>query len=55
MPNTKQQDKRATAKALYLSGMSMEEIADKVGVTRPTISRWCNDGGWKESRTYITG
>ena len=50
MPNTKQQDKRATAKALYLSGMSMEEIADKVGVTRPTISRWCNDGGWKESR-----
>lgn len=45
-----QQNKKATAKALYLGGMSMEEVAEKVGVTRPTISRWCNDDGWKEAR-----
>lgn len=50
MSKQTQQDKKATAKALYLSGMSMEEIAGKVGVTRPTISRWCSDDGWKEAR-----
>lgn len=50
MSKQTQQDKKATAKALYLSGMSMEEIAGKVGVTRPTVSRWCSDDGWKEAR-----
>lgn len=45
-----QQDKKSTAKALYLSGMSMEEIADKVGVTRPTISRWAAADEWKKAR-----
>lgn len=50
MSRKQQQDKKTTAKALYLSGMSMEDIADKVGVTRPTVSRWCNDDGWKEVR-----
>lgn len=50
MPNKAQQDKKATAKALYLSGMSMEEVADKVGATRPTVSRWCSENGWKEAR-----
>ena len=50
MPKKTQQDKKAAAKALYLSGMSMEEVADKMGVTRPTISRWCSEDGWKEAR-----
>lgn len=50
MPKKVQQDKKATAKALYLSGMSMEEVAEKVGVTRPTVSRWSTDDGWKEAR-----
>jgi len=53
MSNTKSketQDKKATAKVLYLSGMSMEEIAEKVHVSRPTISRWCSEDGWKEIR-----
>lgn len=50
MPKKVQQDKKATAKALYLSGMSMEEVADKVGVTRPTVSRWSTEDGWKEAR-----
>ena len=28
----------------------MTEIADKVGVSRVTISKWCNADGWKEAR-----
>jgi len=28
----------------------MEEVADKVGVTRPTVSRWANSENWKQAR-----
>lgn len=30
--------------------MEQIEIADKVGVSRVTISKWSNDEGWKEAR-----
>lgn len=52
MGNTKkeQENKHSIAKSLYLSGMSMEEIAEKVGTTRQTISKWCSAEGWKEIR-----
>lgn len=33
-----------------MSGMEMTEIADKVGVSRVTISKWCSADGWKEAR-----
>lgn len=33
-----------------MSGMEMTEIADKVGVSRVTVSKWCNADGWKEAR-----
>ena len=33
-----------------MSGMEMTEIADKVGASRVTISKWCNADGWKEAR-----
>ncbi len=33
-----------------MSGMEMTEIADKVGVSRVSISKWCNADGWKEAR-----
>lgn len=42
--------KKALARALFLSGMEMIEIADKVGVSRVTISKWCAADGWKEAR-----
>lgn len=42
--------KKSLARSLYLSGMDMTEIADKVSASRATISRWCNDEGWKEAR-----
>ena len=49
-----QEKKKSLAKSLFLSGMSMEDIADKVGATRPTISRWCSQDGWKELRAAKT-
>lgn len=33
-----------------MAGMEQQEIAEKVEVSRVTISRWCNDDGWKEVR-----
>lgn len=42
--------KKSLARALYLSGMEQQEIADKVDVSRVTISKWANGDGWKEAR-----
>lgn len=42
--------KKSLARALYLSGMEQAEIADKVGISRVTISRWTGSEGWKETR-----
>ena len=42
--------KKSLARSLYLSGMEQNEIADKVDVSRITISRWVNSEGWKEAR-----
>lgn len=42
--------KRSLARSLYLAGMEQTEIADKVGVSKNTISKWCNAEGWKETR-----
>ena len=56
MGNTKieQERKKSIAKSLYLSGMSMEEIAEKIGAARPTVSKWVNQEGWKELRAAKT-
>lgn len=42
--------KKALARSLYLAGMEQNEIAEKVEVSRVTISKWCNTEGWKEAR-----
>lgn len=42
--------KKALARSLYLSGMEQNEIAEKVDVSRVTVSRWVNTEGWKEAR-----
>lgn len=42
--------KKSLARSLYLSGMEQTEIADKVGVSRVTVSKWSTSDGWKEAR-----
>ena len=42
--------KKSLGRALYLSGMEQTEIADKIGISRVTISKWCSAEGWKEAR-----
>lgn len=44
------EQKKSLGRALYLSGMEQAEIADKLGVSRVTISKWCTAEGWKEAR-----
>lgn len=48
-------DKKDIAKSLFLNGnFTQEEIADKVGTTRQTVSRWIRDGGWEQLKASIT-
>ena len=42
--------KKSLARALFLSGMEQQEIADKVDVSRVTISKWSTADRWKEAR-----
>ena len=42
--------KKSLARSLFLSGMEQTEIAEKVDVSRVTISKWCTPEGWKEAR-----
>lgn len=44
------QKKKELARTLFLSGMEQAEIADKVDVSRVTVSKWANAEGWKEAR-----
>ena len=50
MTRAETEKKKSLARSLYLAGMEQNEIADKVEVSRVTISKWCNAGGWKEAR-----
>lgn len=48
-------DKKGIAKALYLDGnYTQEEIADKVGTTRQTVSRWVKAENWEEIKASVT-
>ena len=42
--------KKSLARSLFLSGMEQTEIAEKVDVSRVTISKWCTADGWQEAR-----
>lgn len=50
MTKAELENRKSLARALFLSGMEQIEIADKVGVSRVTISKWCSAEGWKQIR-----
>lgn len=50
MTKQESENKKSLARQLYLSGLEMNEIADKIGISRVTVSRWCAADGWKEAR-----
>lgn len=50
MTKAETEKKKSLARSLYLAGMEQTEIAEKVDVSRVTISKWCNAEGWKEAR-----
>ena len=50
------ENKKSLARTLYISGVEQNDIADKVGVSKNTVSKWCVAECWKEQRaaTHIT-
>ena len=50
MKKAEVENKKSLARSLYMAGMEQQEIAEKVGVSRFTVSKWCTAEGWKEAR-----
>ena len=47
--------KKEWAKTLYLKeNLTQQEIADRVGVSRVSVSNWVRAGKWEEQRVGIT-
>lgn len=44
------ENKRELAKMLYVGGSEVAEIAERVGISRQSVSAWINKNGWKELR-----
>lgn len=44
------ENKKALGRTLFLSGMELTEIAERISVSRQTVSKWANSEGWKEAR-----
>lgn len=44
------ENKRELAKMLYVGGSEVAEIAERMGVSRQSVSAWINKNGWKELR-----
>jgi transcriptional regulator with XRE-family HTH domain len=47
--------KKDFAKAIYLrEHVTQKEIADRVGISQVTLSKWVNDGKWDDLKTAIS-
>ncbi len=44
------EQKKELARLYYMQGESQKVIADKVGVSVVTLSKWVDTGGWKEKK-----
>ncbi len=44
------ENKKALGRTLFLSGMELTEIAERISISRQTVSKWANGEGWKEAR-----
>ena len=42
--------KRELARMYYMNGETQKDIAEKVGVSPKTLSKWTEQGGWVEKR-----
>lgn len=49
-PKKDLENKKELARILYLGGESQVTISERVGVSKVTVTRWVQDGGWKEMR-----
>ena len=54
MGKLENEQRRELARMYYLQGMTQKEIADKIGVSRNTISAWIKEGGWDSFRAAKT-
>jgi len=45
------EDKKAVAKTLYITGTLQKVIAERLNVSPVTINRWVKDGGWEAIRS----
>ncbi len=45
-----QNQRKDLACVYYIQGLSQKEIADKVGVSRNTVSKWVQEGNWDTRR-----
>lgn len=43
-------NKKSIARQLFRAGLEQREIAELLGVSENTVSRWAIDGGWREQR-----
>lgn len=50
MNKAESENKKALGRTLFLSGMELTEIAERISVSRQTVSKWANSEGWKEAR-----
>ena len=47
--------KKQWAQTLYLrENLTQQEIAERVGVSRVTVSKWVRDGKWEEQKAGLT-